>query len=110
MTVDIPFAFFAAGQSFDAGHYILRPVSNGLIRIVSTKTNGLYVPTHSAQRSLSDKGGTTVVFHCYGDTRFLAAIWINGNLLGRELFVSRAEIEAAQHTAEMKLASLRAAQ
>lgn len=108
LTVDVPFAFFAAGQSFDAGHYILQPAGDGLIRIYNSKTVGLFAPTHAAERSSDDE--TKVVFHRYGERYFLSAVWIKGNRLGRELLVSKAEKETAQHSGEMKLAMVRPAQ
>jgi hypothetical protein len=104
VTVDVPFAFNVAGQALPAGHYIVAPMGD-TIRIFNSQTRGLYVPTHSAMRTESD--GTKLVFHRYGDTYFLSAVWVTGNTTGRELFRSRAERESAAHNAEMQLAVVR---
>jgi len=104
VTVDVPFAFNVAGQALPAGHYIVAPMGDN-IRIFNSQTTGLYVPTHSALRTISD--GTKLVFHRYGDSYFLSAVWVTGNTTGRELFRSRAERELATRNAEMQLAIVR---
>ena len=104
MVVDVPFAFDVDGQALPAGHYIVA-AQNDVIRIFNSQASGLYVPTHAATRTASD--GSKLVFHRYGESYFLSAIWVTGNTSGRELFRSRAEREAATHRAEMELAVVR---
>jgi hypothetical protein len=104
MVVDVPFAFNVAGQALPAGHYIVA-AQNDAIRIFNSQASGLYVPTHAATRTASD--GSKLVFHRYGDTYFLSAVWVTGNTSGRELFPSRDEREAATRKAEMELAVVR---
>jgi hypothetical protein len=101
---DVPFAFSVGGQSLPAGHYVVAAVGDD-IRISNSQTNGLFIPTHGAMRTASD--GTKLVFHRYGDTYFLSAVWVAGSTTGRELFRSRAERELAARTAEMQLAIVR---
>lgn len=105
MVVDVPFAFMVAGQSLPAGHYIVAAVDDSHIRIFNSSTRGLYVPTFGALRTTSD--GSKLVFHRYGDSYFLAAMWITGNTTGRQLFRSRAEREMANRDAESELAVVR---
>jgi hypothetical protein len=105
MVVDVPFAFMVDGQTFPAGHYIVAVASESRIRIFNAKTAGAYVSTHNASRTAGD--GSKLVFHRYGDTFFLAAMWTTGNSTGRELAPSRAEREAAAHELEMQLAVVR---
>jgi len=104
VVVDVPFAFNAGGQALPAGHYIVAAVGDN-IKIFNSQTTGFYVPTHSAMRTASD--GTKLVFHRYGDTYFLSAVWVAGNTTGREMFRSRAERELAARNAEMQLAVVR---
>jgi len=105
MKVDVPFTFVVSGQTLPAGHYIVKNSDHAHIRIFSSGTTGLYVDTHAAERS--DADGSKLVFHRYGDTYFLAAVWITGNTTGRELFRSPAERELARHKAEVELADVR---
>lgn len=105
MIVEVPFAFFVDGQSLPAGHYIVKVVDEARVRIVGDKNTGMYVSTHTATRTKSD--GTKLVFHRYGSTYFLSAMWISGNTTGREMFPSRAEHELAEGKAGMELAVVR---
>lgn len=104
IVVDVPFPFVAGGQMLSAGHYIVAAMDD-TVRIFNSQTTGLYVPTHSASRNSSD--GTKLVFHRYGDTYFLSAMWIGANAIGRELPRSKAERALADRTAEMELAEVR---
>jgi hypothetical protein len=106
VVVDVPFAFNIAGQQLPAGHYIVTS-KDGFIRILSTK-QGLFVPTHTAVRSVSEQ--SKLVFHRYGDTYFLSCVWVKGTTTGKELYPSRAEREVAARQAEMELAVVRPAQ
>lgn len=105
IVVDVPFAFMVAGQSMPAGHYIVKAVDETRVRIFNDQTTGAFVPTHAAARAASD--GSKLVFHRYGDTYFLSAMWVTGNSTGREMFPSRAERELADRKAEMELAVVR---
>ncbi len=103
--VVVPFAFDVGAQALPAGHYIVSAIDDAHVRIFNKQANGLYVGTHGALRTTSD--GSKLVFHRYGDTYFLSAIWVTGNLVGRELSRSRAERELAGRSAEMELAVVR---
>ncbi len=107
VVVDVPFAFSVAGQNLPAGHYIVASAGTDLIRIFSSHTRGVFLPTHSGMRSKSD--GSKLVFHRYGDTYFLSSVWITGNTVGKELFRSSAERELEAHRTEMELAVVRPA-
>jgi hypothetical protein len=104
IVVDVPFAFVAGGQTLPAGHYIVAAMDDN-VRIFNSQTTGLYLSTHSASRNATD--GTKLVFHRYGDTYFLSAMWVGGNAIGRELPRSRAERKLEARTAEMELAVVR---
>lgn len=104
IVVDVPFSFVAGGQTLRAGHYIVAAMDD-TVRIFNSQTTGIFLPTHSASRNASD--GTKLVFHRYGDTYFLSAMWIGGNAIGRELPRSKAERALADRAAEMELAEVR---
>jgi hypothetical protein len=101
--VDVPFAFVVNGRTLPAGHYIVTATGDYNIRISSQKA-GVNLITHSAWRRDSD--GTKLVFHRYGDTYFLSAVWVAGNTSGRELARSRAERDLANHKTELELAAV----
>lgn len=102
IVADVPFAFVAAGQEFPAGHYIVSREGDCCLRILNSQQQGLYVATHDSLRS--DSVDSKLVFHRYGDTYFLSAVWTTGNTIGRELSRSRAERELEAHKSEMELA------
>lgn len=105
MVIDVPFAFNVGGEALPAGHYVIA-AQNDTIRISNSQASGLFVSTHAATRTASD--GSKLVFHRYGDTYFLSAVWVTGNTTGGELFRSREERGLATHQAEMELAVVRA--
>jgi hypothetical protein len=89
------------GQTLPAGHYVVVAAGDYHVRI-STPRAGLYVLTQGASRT--DRSSCNLVFHRYGDTYFLSAVWVTGNRSGRELARSRAERDLAGHQAELELA------
>lgn len=105
VVADVPFSFVVAGRQFPAGHYTVTVASDFCLWISDSQHSGTYVPIHDSVRSTSE--GTKLVFHRYGDTYFLSAVWMSGRTIGRELYRSRAEKEAANHKAEMELAVVR---
>jgi len=105
VVADVPFSFVVAGRQFPAGHYTVTAASNLCLWISNSQQRGTFVPIHDSFRSTSE--GTKLVFHRYGDTYFLSAVWVNGRTIGRELYPSRAEKDAANQKAEMELAVVR---
>jgi hypothetical protein len=75
MVVDVPFAFLVNGQTLPAGRYVVVAAGDYHIRI-STPRAGLYVLTQGASRT--DSASSKLVFHRYGDTYFLSAVWVTG--------------------------------
>jgi hypothetical protein len=105
VVVTVPFAFVVAGQEFPAGRYVITEEGDVCLRIFNPQWRGLYVPTRDLPPSATD--GSKMVFHRYGHTYFLSAVWLTGDTTGRELFPSRPERELAEHKAEMELAIVR---
>ena len=105
VVADVPFSFVVAGRQFPAGQYTVTAASDYCLWISDSQHRGTYVPIHDSVRSTSE--GTKLVFHRYGDTYFLSAVWVRGRTIGRELYPSRAEKQAANQKAEMELAVVR---
>jgi hypothetical protein len=105
VVADVPFSFVVAGRQFPAGQYTVTAASDYCLWISDSQHRGTYVPIHDSVRSTSE--GTKLVFHRYGDTYFLSAVWVSGRTIGRELYPSRAEKQAANQKAEMELAVVR---
>jgi hypothetical protein len=103
--VDVPFAFVAAGHPMPAGHYIVSHL-NDMLRIHDRQSQGVFIPTHSAQRGNPDEA-SKLVFHRYGDTYFLSEVWVGGNALGRALFTTKAERRLEERGAEREIAEVR---
>ena len=104
VTADVPFAFVAAGHSMPAGHYIVCHLNDSL-RIHGRENQGVFIPTHSAQRGDHEEA-SKLVFHRYGDTYFLSEIWIGGSAYGRALFTTREERKLAERGAEREIAEV----
>ena len=105
--VNVPFDFSVGGKKLPAGHYIVAQ-RNDTIRVFNSHTEGFYAPAHPAVRTKAD--GSKLVFHRYGDSYFLAEVWVTGNTTGKELFPSQAEREVKSREAEMQLAVVRPVQ
>src|SRR5262249_40915066 len=108
VVADIPFAFSVAGKTLPPGRYIVNRGNEFYVKIISSESGGVLIPTHAAERSASD--GTKLVFHRYGDTYFLSSIWLSGYSTGRELYASSAERNLAKHNSEMEIALVRGQQ
>jgi hypothetical protein len=95
MKADIPFDFKAGNIQLSAGEFTIKSVVQGVVMLRATdsgKTATVF--THSAE-SLKVADASNLVFHRYGDTYYLAQIWIAGRNIGTELSPSPAEREAA---------------
>jgi len=105
LVADVPFAFVVAGRTLPAGHYIVNRLNDNL-GIHNGQNQTVFVPTHSAQRP-AHENTSKMVFHRYGDTYFLAEVWVGSSSIGRELYPSRAERELAESSAEREIAVVR---
>jgi membrane protease YdiL (CAAX protease family) len=76
MIVGVPSALVVAGRALPAAHVIAAAKGDGYVRIFNQQTRGVFVPTHRALRTASD--GSKLVFHRYGDTYFVSALWVTG--------------------------------
>ncbi len=78
-----------------------------MVRIYDRGDTSVFVPTHSTQRP-QHENSSKMVFHRYGDSYFLAEVWVAGNSIGKALFPSRAEREIREGgRAELEIAVVR---
>jgi hypothetical protein len=97
--VTVPFNFIVNKSPLPAGEYRIRPigVAPSAMAIQSSDGKASLAFTPNACESLEAAKTTKLVFHRYGSEYFLAQIWVKGNDRGKELPVSRHEIELARN-------------
>jgi hypothetical protein len=98
MIANVPFDFTVLDQHLKAGTYTLTsesPQSTILIRGEQGNT-AMFVLAFSTQASKIPKDAK-LVFHRYGDRYFLSQIWYPWTDQGRQLRVSRVEMEIARN-------------
>jgi hypothetical protein len=105
---DIPFAFTVANLTFPAGRYTLTRLGETTLRISSRHNQGTVVLTHAAEGKAPDSKGK-MVFHRYGESYFLAEVWVAADAAGRTVFPSRAEEELVGKRTETQIAVLQSA-
>jgi hypothetical protein len=105
LVADVPFAFVVAQQTLPAGHYVVSRLNDDL-NIHGGQNRGALVPAHPAQPP-DHKLESKLVFHRYGDAYFLSEVWVAGNTVGRELYVSRAERKLKESGREREIAVVR---
>jgi hypothetical protein len=97
LTVAIPFAFHVGQTELPAGTYVVyRTSSNAgdgfLLRAVDGQAKAFFAA--SKVQSGESRAGGRLEFRQYGETSFLARVWIGGSNVGRELQPSALEREA----------------
>jgi len=96
IVVQVPFGFHAGPSMLPAGEYTVdTDAAPGIVRLRSADfKSAAMIQTNAVQsRSTSEVG--KLVFHRYGDEYFLSQVWKSGADTGRELRVSRREMEVA---------------
>jgi hypothetical protein len=91
----IPFSFHVGNRQLPAGSYIVAPATDGLLHIFNTKDSHsqMFTPVFHVQSPVSQT--PKLVFHRYGTSYFLTAVWNSNGEIGRELPRSKAEDEIA---------------
>lgn len=101
---DIPFAFAAHDQRFEAGAYQLRQIGANIVRFEEVAT-GKGVTLLSPQPI--GESDTTIVFHRYGTRQFLAAVVAPSYQIS--LSKSKVEQELASSPTKTTIVALKAA-
>lgn len=105
--VDIPFAFQAGQQQFEAGSYVLgAEMGSAVLTLTNRETRRrAMILTLNGQRT--EKGNPEATFHVYGNKYYLSTIWSPETGCIRELPTSPAEREWAASKQPYKVAVLR---
>jgi len=105
---DIPFAFTAGNHTLPPGHYTVTRLSQKALRIVNSQNQGTFALKYSVEGRTSKS--SKLVFHRYGNTYFLAEIWVAGSRTGARVVRSRFENELAEKRTEMEISELQIVQ
>jgi len=98
---NVPFDFVVDNASLPAGTYNIQSINDAsgsstlVIRGKDGKV-GRLVGSNAAEK-LEPSGTSHLLFHRYGDTYFLAQIWMQGEQHGRELRPTRRQTEMAKN-------------
>ena len=99
ITVQVPFGFHAGPSMLPAGEYSVdTEAAPGIVRLRSADSKSAAMIQTNAVQSHTYSSSGKLVFHRYGDEYFLSQVWQPGSDTGRELRVTRREMEVAAHT------------
>ena len=96
---NVPFDFVVEKATMPAGDYSIEALSSSSKALtIRNRDAGIQKLTLSNSASSVDfSQETRLVFHRYGDVYFLSQIWVQGANEGRELRMTRREIELAKN-------------
>jgi hypothetical protein len=103
--VNIPFDFSAGNANLKAGTYTIMRSTGNALKLRSAdgkKTVLINAPLTIGARDF--KAGERLVFNRYGNEYFLTQVWLTVDV-GRQLFTSKAETNAARELARQKTSS-----
>lgn len=96
---NVPFDFVVDNVTIPAGAYSIQSINDSIgsptLMIRGNKV-GRLVGSNAAE-NLNPAATSHLLFHRYGDTYFLAQIWVQGERHGRELRQTRRETEMAKN-------------
>jgi|SRR5580658_2347752 hypothetical protein len=107
-TANVPFSFYVGGSAMPQGSYKVGELSQGSVIYIQSKDATKAATTHETVGKKQVEPAR-LVFHCYGQSCFLAEIWNGETSVGRALAVSQREKELAQNGAAPALAVIRLA-
>jgi len=101
----IPFDFVVGDHAYSAGDYTVKSLSQGsaAIRIDSADASEKGMTLSNACQKGQPATETTLVFKRLGDNYFLYQVWTAGNTLGREVPMSKAEVQVAKNYSKPEL-------
>ena len=91
---DIPFDFVVGGKTLAAGEYLVGQIttnSDAGILIRSNESSQKVISLTNALYASAPKRQAALTFRRYGNTYFLAQVWLSGSGAGREVVRSKAE-------------------
>jgi hypothetical protein len=96
---NIPFDFVVGDHAYPAGEYTVKSLSqtSPALRIDNQDESEQGITLSNACNKLQPPTATTLVFQHLGDSYFLYQIWTEGKSSGRELPMSKAEVQVAKN-------------
>jgi hypothetical protein len=101
----IPFGFVVGDHAYSAGEYTVKSMAiDGVaIRIDNADESEKGITLSNPSNSGRPATGTKLVFQRLGNNYFLYQIWTEGNSLGREFPMSKAEVKIAKNYSKPEL-------
>lgn len=101
----IPFDFVVGDHTYSAGEYTVKSLSqnSAAIRIDNADESEKGMTLSNACQKGQPADGTTLVFQRLGDNYFLYQVWTEGNTTGRELRMSKAQVQLAKNNNKPEL-------
>jgi hypothetical protein len=102
---NIPFDFAVGNHAYSAGEYTVKSLSQGspAIRIDNADESEKGITLSNACQKAQPATETTLVFRRLGNNYFLYQVWTEGNTLGREFPISKAEVQLAKNYSKPEL-------
>jgi hypothetical protein len=101
--VDIPFEFNVGDKTMPAGEYTIRHVNpssdRAVLQITRKGAGSVLVATNDTIGKA--RNASTLVFNCYGNSRYLAEVWTAGESLGLQARRTRGERAAEGELAQL---------
>lgn len=98
---NVPFDFVVDKVTIPAGAYSIQSINDGIgsptLMIRGTNSRVARLVGSNAAEKLNPAATSYLLFHRYGDTYFLAQIWMQGEQHGREFIKTRRETEMAKN-------------
>ena len=101
----IPFDFVVGDHTYSAGEYTVKSLSqnSAAIRIDNADESEKGMTLSNACQKGQPADGTTLVFQRLGDNYFLYQVWTESNTTGRELRMSKAQVQLAKNNSKPEL-------
>ena len=101
----IPFDFVVGDHAYSAGEYTVKSLSqsSAAMRIDSADESEKGMTLSNACQKAQPATQTTLVFQRLGDNYFLYQVWTEGNPLGREFPMSKAQVQLAKNNSKPEL-------
>lgn len=102
---NIPFDFMVGNEKMPAGEYLIERHAFPSSLVVMNVETGARIAVYTTPMQISDREGTTLVFHKYGDRAFLTQVKSGAWGVGQELPRTKLERElSAKAKAERVIA------
>jgi hypothetical protein len=101
----IPFDFVVGDHSYSAGDYTVKSLSqaSAAIRVDNADGTEKCITLSNACQKGEAATHTTLVFRRLGDNYFLYQVWTEGNTMGREFPMGKAEMQVAKNYSKPEL-------